>query len=84
MLYVLNGWNRHKASSDFLTWFRGAFGDDVPICRLPQSELFVQASAASRSVVGYGRKRTPAGDAVLELCDAVRGMIGFPPEERGA
>lgn len=84
VLYVLNGWTRFRASLDFLTWFQGAFGDDVPICRLPQSELFIQAGAAGRSVVGYGRKRTPAGDAVLELCDTVRGMIGFLPEERGA
>lgn len=83
VLYVLNGWTRFRASADFLTWFRGAFGDDVRVFTLPQSELFIQASAAKRSVVGYGRKRTPAGDAVLELCDAVRGMIGFPAEERG-
>ena len=80
VLYVLNGWTRFRASLDFLTWFQGAFGEDVPICRLPQSELFIQAGAAGRSVVGYGRKRTPAGDAVLELCNTVRGMIGFSPE----
>lgn len=83
VIYVLNGWTRFRASADFLVWFRGAFGDDVNICTLPQSELFVQANAASRSVVGFGRKRTPAGDAVLELCNAVREMIGFPLEEQG-
>lgn len=83
-LYVLNGWNRFKACADFLLWFHGACGDDVRICKLPQSELFIQASAAGRSVVGFGRKRTPAGDAVLELCDAARQMVGYPPEERGA
>ena len=81
VVYVLNGWTRFKASADFLLWFRGAFGDDVNICTLPQSELFIQASAAGRSVVGYGRKKTPAGDAVLAMCDAVRGMVGFPPEQ---
>lgn len=84
VVYVLNGWNRHRASSDFLTWFRGAFGDDVRVCTLPQSELFVQAGAASRSVVGYGRKKTPAGDAVLELCDVVRAVAGLPLEVREA
>jgi len=79
-LYVLVGWNRFRACADFLTWFRGACGDDVPICRLPQSELFIQASAAGRSVVGYGRKGTPAAEATLELCNAVRQMAGFAPE----
>lgn len=81
VLYVLNGWTRFKASSDFLLWFQGACGEDVSVYRLPQSELFVQVSAAGRSVVGYSRKRTPAAEAVLELCNAVRQMVGFPPEE---
>ncbi len=82
VIYVINGWTRFKASADFLPWFRGACGEDVPLFRLPQSEMFVQAGAAGRSVVGYGRKRTPAGEAVLELCDAVREMVGFAPEDR--
>lgn len=79
-LYVLNGWNRFKACADFLLWFRGACGDDALVHTLPQSELFIQASAAGRSVVGYGRKRTPASEATLELCNAVRQMAGFAPE----
>lgn len=84
VIYVINGWTRFRASSDFLTWFQGAFGDDVRICTLPQSELFVQAGAAGRSVVGFGRKKTPAGDAVLELCDVVRAVAGLPLEVREA
>lgn len=82
VIYVINGWTRFKASADFLPWFRGACGEDVPLFRLPQSEMYVQAAAAGRSVVGYGRKMTPAAQATLELCNAVREMAGFAPEER--
>ena len=81
VIYVIDGWTRFRASADFLPWFKGACGEDVPVFKLPQSELFVQAAAAGRSVVGYGRKHTPAGEATLELCNAVRRMAGFQAED---
>lgn len=79
ILYVLNGWNRWRASRDFLEWFRGTVGDAL-ICKLPQSEQFVQAGAAGVSIVEHAR-RGPAVRATLELCNAVRKLVGFSAEK---
>ena len=57
IVYVMNGWNRFKASRDFMEWFEGLAGDQT-VVTLPQSEAFVQAGAAGVSV-GQGRE----GDA---------------------
>lgn len=50
IVYVMNGWNRFKASRDFMEWFEGLAGDQT-VATLPQSEAFVQAGAAGKSVV---------------------------------
>ncbi len=42
IVYVMNGWNRFKASRDFMEWFGGLAGDQT-VVTLPQSEAFVQA-----------------------------------------
>lgn len=78
VLYVLNGWNRWRASNDFLEWFSGTSGD-APILKLPQSEQFVQSSAGGVSVVEYA-KHSPAAKATLDLCNKVRELAGFNPE----
>lgn len=80
VVYVLNGWNRWRASSDFLEWFKGNSGD-VPIYKLPQSEQFVQAGASGVSVVEYARHGA-AVKATLELCNAVRALAGFKKERK--
>lgn len=33
----MNGWNRFKASRDFMEWFKGLAGDQT-VATLPQSE----------------------------------------------
>lgn len=78
VVYVLNGWNRWRASSDFLEWFQQASGE-APIYKLPQSEQFVQSGAAGVSVVEYARHGV-AAKATLELCNAVRKLAGFREE----
>lgn len=42
IVYVMNGWNRFKASRDFMERFEG-LADDQTVVTLPQSEAFVQA-----------------------------------------
>ena len=79
-IYVLNSWNRFRASSDFLAWIRGTCGSGVKIYKLPQSEMFVQAGASGVSVVEYSRHST-AAKAVRKLCGGIRKMAGFRPEE---
>ena len=78
--YVINGWNRYRASRDFLSWFRGSIGEDAAVFRIPQSEAFVQAAAAGMSVVEYAR-RGPVVDAVRELCGAVAELAGIDPRD---
>ena len=55
IVYVMNGWNRFKASRDFMEWFEGLAGDQT-VVTLPQSEAFVQAGAAGVSVVEFDRR----------------------------
>ena len=78
VIYVLNGWNRYTASRDFLDWFM-AEGGTKTIATLPQSEAFVQAGAADKSVVAVA-KRSPAAQATKDLCNAVRSAAGFKKE----
>lgn len=78
VLYVLNGWNRWRASSDFKVWFKEHV--KAPVVTLPQSEQFVQAGAAGLSVVEYAPKSS-AAKAAIELCNTVRGLLGLPGEK---
>ena len=78
IVYVMNGWNRFKASRDFMEWFEGLAGDQT-VVTLPQSEAFVQAGAAGVSVVKFDR-RGKAARATRALVDTVREAAGFPRE----
>ena len=69
VIYVLNGWNRWRASNDFLEWSNGQAGNGE-IVKLPQSESFVQASAYGQSVVKDARFGK-AVEATRELCNLV-------------
>ena len=77
IVYVMNGWNRFKASRDFMEWFRGLAGDQT--VTLPQSEAFVQAGAGEKSVVECDR-RGKAAKATLSMVNTVREIAGFPAE----
>ena len=74
----MNGWNCFKASRDFMEWFGGLAGDQT-VATLPQSEAFVQAGAAGKSVVEFDR-RGKAAKATLALVGTVREAAGFPKE----
>ena len=52
---------------------------DQTVATLPQSEAFVQAGAAGKSVVEFDR-RGKAAKATLVLVDTVREAAGFPKE----
>lgn len=78
IVYVMNGWNRFKASRDFMQWFEGLAGDQT-VATLPQSEAFVQAGAAGRSVIEFDR-RGKAAKATRVLVDTVREVAGSPKE----
>lgn len=78
VLYVLNGWNRWRASSDFLAWFKDQTKPEN-ITKLPQSEQFVQAGAAEISVVEYARGSS-AAKATLNVVNTIRKLADFKTE----
>lgn len=61
-----------------MAWFEGLAGDQT-VATLPQSEAFVQAGAAGKSVVEFDR-RGKAAKATRELVDTVRKAVGLPRE----
>lgn len=78
IVYVMNGWNRFKASRDFMDWFKGLAGEQT-VVKLPQSEAFVQAGAAGKSIVEYA-PRGKAAASVMELVNTMREAAGFEKE----
>ena len=68
IVYVMNGWNRFKASCDFMEWIEGLAGYRT-VAMLPQSEAFVQAGAAESSVAEFDRSGK-AAKATLVLVEA--------------
>lgn len=78
IVYVMNGWNRFKASRDFMDWFKGLAGEQT-VVKLPQSEAFVQAGAVGKSIVEYD-PRGKATASVMELVNTVREAVGFKKE----
>lgn len=76
--YVMNGWNRFKASRNFMKWFGGLAGSQT-VVTLPQSEAFAQAGAAGVPAVEFDR-RDKAAKATCELADTVRETAGLPVE----
>ena len=77
VIYVLNAFNRWRASNDFYEWLSRYVNSTILF--LPQSELFVQASAYRKSVVDYAPK-SKAAVAILELCNKVREFLNLPLE----
>ncbi len=80
VVYVLNGWNRWRASNDFMDWMKGSV-EGAMILMLPQSEQFVQAGACGVSVVEYA-KNSAAAMATIALCNAVTIMAGLSTHSR--
>lgn len=75
---VVNGWNRFKASTDFVSWLK----DNLPsqqFCILPQSEAFVQAGAQHQSIVSAFPK-SKASTSTQIFVNTIRFLLGFPPE----
>lgn len=81
VLYVMNAWNRYKASRDFQEWFAeqtvGVKNFHMQV--VPQSERFVQASAAEVSVVEYD-PRSQASASIKQVTNWVRAQLGLRPE----
>ena len=77
IIYILNTYNRFKASNDFAEWLSKQVHNTI--LALPQSELFVQASTYSKSIVEYAPKSKVAL-ATIELCNKIRKYINIQLE----
>ncbi len=77
VIYVLNAFNRWRVSNDFYEWLSRYVNSTILF--LPQSELFVQASAYRKSIVDYAPK-SKAAFAILELCNKVREFLNITLE----
>lgn len=80
-LIVVNAWNRFRACMDFLDWLRPRAPEKNTMI-LPQSEAFVQAAAAGRSVVDFA-PGSQAAKATIALCNRVRYLLYMPEESEG-
>ncbi len=80
LVVVINAWNRWRASADFRAWFQGQVkAGKMTVLTLPQSEQFVQASAAGQSVIEYA-KSSKAARAMQEVVNTIRDLIGIVAE----
>lgn len=81
VLYVQNAWNRYRASQDFQEWIKDHMKSrpDFMMMVVPQSEQFVQASAADMSVVDFA-PRGQAAASIKQVSNWVRSMLGLRPE----
>lgn len=80
IVYVMNGWNRFKASRDFMDWFEDVAGDQQTMVKLPQAEAFVRAGAAGKSIVEYA-PRSKAAASTMEFVNTVREVTGLEKEQ---
>lgn len=81
VVYVFNGWNRWRASSDFEEWFKQQNENkNAYVVKLPQSEKFVQTGAARMSIVKYAKRSNPVL-ATLNMVNTIRVLAGFSPED---
>ena len=79
VLYVLNAWNRYRASKDFQDWFEEQAETKMQLLIVPQSEQFVRASAEGQSVVDHA-PRGAAAAAMKQVTNWVRETLGLRPE----
>ena len=68
VIYILNAFNRFKASNDFHEWLSKQVKNII--LTLPQSELFVQASTYGKSIIDYALN-SKAAVATMNLCNEV-------------
>lgn len=75
VIYVLNGWNRYKATAEFEEWFFDTYPNEKTIS-IPQSESFTQAGLNNQSVCDYMPHGLPA-ERIKLLIGLIKYELGF-------
>ena len=75
IIYVVNGSNRFRATSDFLDFFREKHKGEI-IHVIPQSEAFTQAKFRQQSVCEYSPK-SPAAISIDSLVAIINKLLGL-------
>lgn len=78
-LLVVNGWNRYGNTAAFMEWLEGDLKTNERVATIPQSESIPQSTGAEESVTTFA-PRTRAAEAMRELTNTVRGILGLEEE----
>ncbi len=77
VFYVLNEWNRYRASTEFEQWFKSSFPDSL-FYRIPKSEGFTQAALEGISILDHKEyKKSEAAAYIQVLIEAVEYVLGL-------
>lgn len=75
VIYAMNGWNRYRATKEFMDWFSETYPNEKTII-IPQSESFTQAALNNQSVCDYMPHGYPA-EQIRILVGIIKYELGF-------
>lgn len=79
LVIIINQWTRWTACKDFMVWLETLDWMNAVVTMLPQSEMFLQASACGKSVVEFV-PRHMAAKGTLDMVNAIRKASGLDEE----
>lgn len=81
IILLVNGFTRFTACRDFMEWIEQQDFDVYDILTIPQSEIVIQASAGTKSIVEFAPKNSSVRKSALKFVNAVRVAVGLPTED---
>ncbi len=81
VIVVINQWTRYRASRDFYEWLLD-YGKDFIVTKLPQSELFQQASSCGVALTEYAPKSNVAKGVMIAV-NLIRQVADLDEEQFG-
>lgn len=82
IVFVINCFNRYSVCSEFVKHFDENFGEQI-VYKLPQSEVFVEASLSKVSAVEMNES-SKAAQSIQELCNGIIKEIDLENEGNDA
>ena len=82
LVLIINRWTRWTSCKDFMVWLETLDWMNAVVVTLPQSEMFLQASASGQSVVEFA-PRHMAAKGTLDMVNAIRRIVGLDEELDG-
>lgn len=79
LVIIINQWTRWTSCKDFMVWLGGLDWLNAVVTTLPQSEMFLQASAMGKSVIEFA-PRHMAAQGALDMVNTIRKVAGLDEE----